>query len=131
MSAARASTFAAGSVTLPVLARAISFSFTAVWWYLSRHDHLMVEGTGAGVLGRWSAGDDLKLIDGIEVDALRDDTVIALLVDGLGGHAIDVELAEVVAGSADDGHSYAGLRAGSEGSEGTAWWSPPPTKEAS
>ena len=81
--------------------------------------HGEVERTGAGVLGRWRAGDDLKLVDGVEVDALGDETVVALLVDGRGRHAVDVELTEVVAGSADDGHTDAGLCAGSEGGEGS------------
>src|SRR5207302_2502138 len=72
----------------------------------------------AGVLGRRGAGDDLKLVYGVEVDALGDETVVALLVDGRGRHAVDVELTEIVAGSADDGHTYAGLGAGGEGSEG-------------
>src|SRR5207302_5001882 len=80
--------------------------------------HGEVEGAGAGVLGRRGAGDDLKLVYGVEVDALGDETVVALLVDGRGRHAVDVELTEIVAGSADDGHTYAGLGAGGEGSEG-------------
>ena len=41
------------------------------------------------------------------LDALRDETVVALLVDGLGGHAVEIELAEIVAGAADDGQARA------------------------
>ena len=42
-----------------------------------------------------------------------------LLADGLRGKAVEVELTEVVAGSADDGHAGAGLRAWSERGKGT------------
>ena len=51
--------------------------------------HGEVEGAGAGVLGWGRAGDDLELVDGVEIDALGDEAVVALLVDGLGGHAVE------------------------------------------
>ena len=81
--------------------------------------HGEVERAGAGVLGRRCAGDDLKLVDGVEIDGLRDEAVVALLIDGLGGQTVEIELAEEVAGAADDGHTRAGLRAGSERRKGS------------
>ena len=80
--------------------------------------HGEVESAGAGVLGWRGAGDYLKLVYCVEVNALGHESIVALLVDGRGRHAVDVELTEVVAGTADDGHTYAGLCAGSEGGEG-------------
>ena len=80
--------------------------------------HGEVFGAGAGVLGRRCAGDDLHLVDGVHRDGLRDETVVALLADGFGGKAVEIELAEVVAGAADDGEPRAALGAGRERAEG-------------
>src|SRR5580698_2074335 len=80
--------------------------------------HREVQRAGARILGGRSTGDDLKLIHSIEVDALRDDAVVALLVDGLGRHTVDIKLSEVVAGSADDRYTCSDLSSGCEGGKG-------------
>ena len=76
--------------------------------------HGEVHGSGSGVLCRRGAGDDLELIDGVDAYGLGDEPVVALLADGLGREAIEIELAEVVARTANDGKAGSALRTGSE-----------------
>ena len=77
-----------------------------------------VDEARALVLGARGAGDDLKLIDRFDRDGVGDDAVVALLVDGRDGDAVDVDGGEEVAGAADDGRAGAALDAGEQGSEG-------------
>ena len=79
--------------------------------------HGKVHRAGASILGRRHAGDHLELIDGFHADRLADEPVVALLTDGLGGHAIQVELAQVISGAANDRETTASLGAWRECSE--------------
>src|SRR5262249_5262383 len=83
--------------------------------------HGEVLGAGAGELGRWRAGDHLHLVYGIHGDGLRYETVITLLANGFCRETVEIELAEVVAGAADDGKTsgdVSTLRAGRQSAEG-------------
>jgi hypothetical protein len=77
-----------------------------------------IHGARAGILGRRRAGDDLELIDGIEVDRLGHQTVVALLTDCLGRHAIEIKLPEIVARAADDRQTRSTLRSRRKCSKG-------------
>src|SRR5260370_29084971 len=79
--------------------------------------HGEVHGTGAHILGWGRAGDDLKLIDCVDAHVQGDQAVVALLADGLRRNAIEIELAEEVAGSADDRKARATLRSGRQGAK--------------
>src|SRR5580700_2218527 len=57
--------------------------------------HGEVFSAGAHVFGRRSAGEHLKLIDSFNAHGEADDAVVALLINGGGRHAVEIELTEV------------------------------------
>ena len=69
------------------------------------------DGAGALVLGGRAAGDDLKLVDGLDRNSVGNDAVVALLVGGRRRDAIDVDLGEIVACTREDGSAGSTLGA--------------------